>query len=478
MFISKRIFSVFVVLFVLAFNSFLSAEAQKVTIKLGTIAPKGTTAVIGVDILEGLFQEIKDNMGASIKFNSYFGGVMGDDTQMIQKTRLGQLDMLITTLVGLSAITSSIDVFNIAYLIDNYGQFDYVIKENGPYINELFYKNGFISMSLITTEGPHNLYLKQAYRTPAELKNNLKAANYAGVIDDSFYKAIGIPQYPILTTEMYPSLKTGVSNSAILPAAFVIGMQIYSALSYIVDPPIRITTSAILLSRNKWEGLPWDFKVYLAMMQPMMYFLAGGMMRDAASAYINAMYKYGCKKVTLSEPELKDWKSYVMSYRKEYLGSDSEKKELYDRIMKSINKYNANNLIEKKIYQNDPAWRNFPGRLQKLADAFEEYYKNGTKAALLKCENDKIIENWRVYDLFQLGEEFEKTGNPSGLKKWMSSFYAPSIVEEIFSKHLDSVKRVCGSKKALQLRAGEQFALIKSPGFPYKGYQLSALLAK
>lgn len=453
----------------------VSAE-EVFTIKFATLAPKGTTATQATEGLNTAFYDLEKRFGFRIKVIPYYGGVMGDDPQMIQKAKTGQLDMLATTINGLPLCAKDIDTFAMAYLIEDYGQFDYVMRKNSVTINNHFYKNGWISMGLIITEGQHDLYLSKPYKTLQELKSNVKAANYTGVPDETFFKALGIGQTPVGPTELFPACRAGVVNAGILPSAFVIGMQIYSSLPYIIEPPIRISSSAVLLTKRKWDSTPWDFRLYSAIMQPSMYFFAGSPMRDASFAYTNAMLEYGTKKIKLAPDELKIWKDSVLAYRKKFLENNPEKKKLYDRIIEDIRIYNSTNPIEKEIYLADPTYKNFPDKIQRVLKAINSYVGTGSKADLAKLSDDKIIERWRIYDWVDASEYYIKTGDAGKLKAWLKSYYITEVSDEIFAKHMDSVKRVLGSKEAIKGMLSDFLVIFKAN--QYTGFQRTGLKKK
>lgn len=466
----RLIFIFFIICSVFILDQNAVAEPEIVRIKLATLAPPGTTSSIYVEGSQQALTYLGKRIGFRTKVIGYYGGVMGNDPQMVQKGRIGQLDMLLLTLTGLTVIAEQLEVFNLAFLFDDFGQFDYVMKKNSSYINSLLYTKGWISLGLINPEGYHELYIKKPYKTISEFRTNIKAVNYTGGPDETFFGALKIPQSILEPTEMYSAFRTGTFNAAILPAAFTIGMQIYTTLSYIVDPPIRIPTSAILLTRNIWEKLPLYFRIYFAMTQPLIYYFAGYTMRDAGAAYSAAIYKYGCKSVKLDQSEVLSMKEKVTAYREQYVKSSGSKRELYNRINAALNEYKESNPPEKAIYEKDPQYKHVAGNIIKIKNALEYYYMNGSKSRILQLSKDNIIEKWRLYDWITACENYITTGKDTELKKWFDSFHAGELSEEYFTKNPDAIKKLYGSKSALRDRIEELVALLNMIK-GYNGYQ-------
>lgn len=452
-------------------DSGLKSDMTHITFKVATLAPGGTFASEAINTVKKNFYLIKERFGLDVNMIAYYGGVMGDDPQMVQKAKMGQLDMLGITLSGLSMIAKELEVINMAYLIEDYGMFDYIMTQNSALINDLFYKSGWISITLITSEGQHDLYLKDNLRTPEAMINNIKAANYTGGPDNTFFEAVGIPQNPIGATELYVSMKSGVTNAAILPSAFVIGMQIYSSAPFVIAPKIRISTSALVLTKRKWETVPWDFRTYLPILQPAGYYAGGGLVRDASFAFADALSKHGLKTITLTQAEQDELKKRVTAYREKFIGDDPVKRNIYNSILKSIAEYKSGNPVEKRIFQSDPTYINFPDKVENISKAVLEYRKTGNKELILKLHEDGILERWRAYDFLVACEHYIKTKDHSQLYKWMKKFYISEVTDEIFTKHLDSVYRLFGTKEALDNRMEEFSKAYELAQGYYHGFQ-------
>lgn len=451
----------------------LSVPADTINIKVGSLAPKGTSATICFDMVDDIFRSLEKPFGTRLKIVGYYGGTMGDDPQMIQKAKLGQLDILTPTVNGLPNCVKEFETLYLPYIMDNFGEFDYFVTHNASYINELFYNNGWVTLFLLLSEGQHDIYLGKACRTPEELKKNINAANYTGAPDDAFYRSMGIPQFPVQPTEMYPAFRTGVSNAAILPSVFVIGMQIYTSLPYVVEPSVRMSPSAVVITRKKWDAIPWEFKVFFAGMQPLLYSVFLGVLLDAAYTYSDAMVQHGSTLISLTPEERKTWMDAAAVRRDQYLTEDKTKRDIYNRIVQAKKEYNSRRNDIKDAFENDPKFKNFPDRLQKIIKACNAYIDTDSKEAILRLENDKILEKWRLYDWLTACEELIKKGSTAELEKWMRSYYTPAVINEIFSQHLDLIKILYGSKEALKERIKEYMLFVGTPR--YKGFRTELL---
>ena len=444
----------------------LSQELPKFRLKFGTLGPKGTSVTNVLDSLDKDFlKPVGKSLGYDVGLIPYYGGVMGDDNQMLQKAQMGQLDFVSPTVNAQPSISKKLEVVYMAYLIKDYGQFDRVMTAMKEF-NDVLWDKGFVNLSE-NTEGMHDLYLAGPWRTPEALKKNLKACNYTGGPDDTFFRAHGIPQVPIQPPEMFPSFKAGLSNAVILPSMFVIGMQIYTALPYIVQPSIRTSMTAAMMTRQGFERLPNDLRIVMLAASPLLHWNLNGSLRDGAVAFTKAMLKYGSKMVSLSPEELKAWKEPCLAYRETYLGNDEEKRDAYEKISAALKGYDTS--IEKAMFESDPTYANFPEKLKKVADALEIYIKTGSKEEVEKLESGHVIEKWRLYDLIGASEEIIKTGKTDAFVAWLGNYRAKGEMEKYVLPYKNDIKKLYGTKEALNQRLQEVVGYLRSP--LYKGFQ-------
>ncbi|MDY7018330.1 MAG: TRAP transporter substrate-binding protein DctP [Nitrospirota bacterium] len=449
------------------------AQEKQITLKLGTLGPAGTSVAIAVEsLLEGL-DKLGQNMGYKIKIQPYYGGVMGDEPEMNQKAKLGQLDILTPTLSTMPDLVPSIEPYYLPFLVNTFGEFDYMAKRK--FLKEITtdaLKKGFFMIGFVT-EAMYDLYYlhQDEIRTPEQARTKLKAANWSGTPHDNFWIPLGIPQVPVSVPEAPTYAKMGMVNATVSPALWVIGVQLYTLrpTPTIVQPSMWTGGAGVMLTKSKFDALPWDFKIGFAGMLPLFMYVANGQLRDGHFAFIDAMLKYGCKKLELTEAEIKAWKDPCIAYRKKYLGSNPVKRHYYNMITSTLDEYRKAPSIEKAMYENDPQYGNFPKKLQAVAHALRTYLETGSLDELASLEAKNVIEKWRLHDLLVAAKGFAQTGDIKPLRACFEGFLPDAILEEIFSKHTQELKRLFGTEEAIKARVGEYLTYIESK--KYRGYQ-------
>jgi TRAP-type C4-dicarboxylate transport system substrate-binding protein len=139
----RIIFSLFIVVLCSGFFSVTSEakEKAKIRIKMATLQPRGSAAM---KIMDKLRDEIREKTNNEVEFKFYWGGVQGDEKDVIRKIRLKQLHGGVFTGVGLTKIVPEVSVTEIPYVFKNREEVSYVRANLEDTMNKYFEDAGYI----------------------------------------------------------------------------------------------------------------------------------------------------------------------------------------------------------------------------------------------------------------------------------------------------------------------------------------------
>ena len=100
--------------------------AKKIIIKMATLAPEGTE---WHGLLVDLGQRWQKETNGEVRLRIYPGGVVGDETDMVRKMRIGQIHGAAMSTEGMSEINPYFTSFYMPMLYQSYDEVDYV-REN------------------------------------------------------------------------------------------------------------------------------------------------------------------------------------------------------------------------------------------------------------------------------------------------------------------------------------------------------------
>src|SRR5205823_10883928 len=140
-----------------------AASAQpSVRIKLGTLAPQGST---WHQLLMSMAQDISKAANGKLELKIYAGGTQGNEGEMIRKISIGQLQAASITAIGLHEITPEPQAEDVPFMIDSYEEYDYVHEKVRAELESAIAKKGYQVLQWGEV-GFVYLFSTQPYKTP------------------------------------------------------------------------------------------------------------------------------------------------------------------------------------------------------------------------------------------------------------------------------------------------------------------------
>ena len=196
----------------------------------------------------------------TLKVNLYPGAQLGQEPEMAQKVRSGDIDFAINATANAAAISPQSGVFSLEYLYPNT---EVCVKSVlDPEMNTIFKKmiketvTGAFSLGLMTW-GLRHMYGKSPVNSVADIKGK-KVRVQATKTEDAFMTAYGAIPVHRPFGQVYTSLQTGVVQFA------ENGVNVYAANKhYEVAPVLSLTGHEannynLLVSDKTWASLSKD----------------------------------------------------------------------------------------------------------------------------------------------------------------------------------------------------------------------------
>jgi TRAP-type C4-dicarboxylate transport system substrate-binding protein len=144
----------------------LLATAQAETLRFATIAPDGTAWAHEV---KAFARELETLTGGALHAKWYLGAIAGDELQVLERIRRGQLDGMAAA-HACDRLSPSLRVMHVIGLFRDQEEILYVLGRLRPLIDEEFQQHGFVELGLGGGFGQTVFFGRQASRTLADLK--------------------------------------------------------------------------------------------------------------------------------------------------------------------------------------------------------------------------------------------------------------------------------------------------------------------
>ena len=216
--------------------------------------PTTTAYGIAANIFDAKLKELS---GGKLSINQFPGGQLGQEPQMLQKLRAGDIDFVITSTANASTLAPQAGVLSLHFIFRDQDHLAKALAD--PAIAQEF--RAMIKDSVqgaqvlgLLTMGMRNMYSKKEVKSIDDVKGQ-KVRVQATKTEDTLFPAYGAQTVHMPFGEVYTSLQTGVVNVA------ENGVNVYLANKHYEVAPILSMTeheannNCIWVSQKTWDSL-------------------------------------------------------------------------------------------------------------------------------------------------------------------------------------------------------------------------------
>jgi TRAP-type C4-dicarboxylate transport system substrate-binding protein len=287
--------------------TWLPGNAMAATFKIATVAPDGTA---WMKKIRQAGEQITEQTQGRVTFRFYPGGVMGNDSSVLRKIRIGQLQGGAILAVGLTTISPDTSVYGLPFVFRSYAEVDYVRGKMDALMLADLKKRGFIAFS-ISEGGFAYMMSKYPVRTAADLKPRKVWIPEGDRISQAALESIGVSPIPLPLTDVLTGLQTGLIDTIGSSPVGAIALQWHTQVTHVTDAPLVYLYGALLIERRAFEKLsPQDQATMTKIMQTTLDDLNRETRRDNEKA-MKALAGQGITILHATEEEQKRWQNSV-----------------------------------------------------------------------------------------------------------------------------------------------------------------------
>jgi tripartite ATP-independent transporter DctP family solute receptor len=233
--------------------------AAQTELKLGHVGEPGSLIGAAADEFA---KRVNTKLGGKYKVVTYGSSQLGGDKEMMQKLKLGTIDMVEPSTI-MSSEADIFGVFEMPYLVKS--------REHMKKIeNALFWskiepeaeKKGIKVLAVWENGFRHITNNKHPIVTPADLKG-IKLRVPEGKWRVKMFQAYGANPSPMKYSEVFTALQTGVMDGQENPFAQIASAKFYEVQKYLSLTGHVYTPGYLVVSSKKWQTLPADARKVL-----------------------------------------------------------------------------------------------------------------------------------------------------------------------------------------------------------------------
>ena len=230
-----------------------SASAQTaVRIKLGTLAPQGST---WHQQMISMGQDFAKASNGKVELKIYAGGTQGNEGEMIRKMSIGQLHAASITAIGMHEITPEPQAEDVPFMIDSYEEYDYVHERVRAKLEAAIARKNYQVLQWGEV-GFVYLFSTQPYRSPQDFGKGKVFTWNGDPAAEAAWKAAGFHPVVLSSTDLVPSLTSGMINIIGQSPLYAYTTNLYSRATNMLDMHWGFLTGATVVRKDTWEKIP------------------------------------------------------------------------------------------------------------------------------------------------------------------------------------------------------------------------------
>jgi TRAP-type C4-dicarboxylate transport system substrate-binding protein len=228
-----------------------AGAAEPVKVRLGTIAPKGSSYT---KHLQAMGEQWRKAPGGGVLLTIYPDGTMGSEADMVSRMRLGQLQAALVTTTGLTEIEpSAAGLQTIPKAFRSLEEVDYIGQKLQPMLEKRLEAKGFVVLFWSDT-GFVRFFSKQPMITPDDLRKTKLFISANRPAELEIYHDVGCNPVPLEVSDVLPGLQTGLIDTVCLPPSFVLAIQLDSMAPNMLDMNWVPLVGAAIINKKTWDS--------------------------------------------------------------------------------------------------------------------------------------------------------------------------------------------------------------------------------
>ena len=302
--------------------------AKKVIVKMATLAPEGTE---WHGLLVDLGQQWMEATDGEVQLRIYPGGVVGDESDMIRKMRIGQIHGAAITNEGMRELNPYFTAFYMPMLYQSYDEVDFVRAKLKDDLITVTEKNGFKILTMVDVGWAYWFSTIPVY-TPEDLKKTkifLWSGDYQSTL---LYEKHGYQPVPLAMTDVLSGLQTGLINSIGFNPMYALSQQLFGIADNMLDMKWGNLTAAVVIDNKTWNRIiPEHQKAMFDIAQKIgKGFQAKN--RHESDKAIGVMKEYGLKVNTPTPEQVAKWMNLIEKMYPDIRGTLIDEK-VFDKLM-------------------------------------------------------------------------------------------------------------------------------------------------
>jgi TRAP-type C4-dicarboxylate transport system substrate-binding protein len=285
-------------------------------------------------------KEIQEKTDGRVQIKYYGGGVMGNDTKVLGKIRIGNLQGGAFTPSTFQVIYPDLNIYGLPLLFKSDDEANYVRRQLDGRLLQGLREAGFVSFGFSAT-GFAYIMSNEPVDELGDLHGKRAWVPENDTMSSAAMKALGAAPIPMPLTDVYTALQTGsLDIISVSPLAAAI-LQYHTKLKYITDVPLVYTMGLMAIDKKTFGKINApDQSIVTEVMARFFCHFDKANLIDNKEAY-EALLSSGIQSVAVNVDEMQKIRAIIEASNRQLAEQGFFSKTLYEDLLDHIEDYRS-----------------------------------------------------------------------------------------------------------------------------------------
>lgn len=323
----------------------LAGPVQATVLKIATVAPEGSEWMVQ---LRAAGEAIRTATDGRVALKFYGGGVMGNDSKVLRKIRIGQLQGAAFTASGLAERYFDIVVYGMPFLFRSQAEVDYVRKRVDERLMAGLEEAGFVSFGF-AGGGFANFMSSERIESHEDLRNKKIWVPEGDVISFTALESMDLSPVVLPLSDVMTGLQTGLLDVIVSPPVGALLLQWYTKVDYINPLPIAYTMGTLAVDKRAFDRLDPADRAVVRDVMGRAYERLDEINRSDNQEARDALLANGLERVEVDTDDVPYWRSVARETNARIWREAAADKDLYAEILQMLEEFRAGGQVASTV---------------------------------------------------------------------------------------------------------------------------------
>lgn len=295
------------IIFLAAMVLLLGEAHAATTLRIATVAPEGSG---WVTTMRAGAEEIERRTEGRVQVKYYTGGVMGSDSKVLRKMRMGQLDGASLGIGSLEARYPGVYLYGLPLMFRDFAEVDYVRARMDQTLREGLAEAGLVSFG-IAGGGFAKLMANFPVHSLADLRGRKIWVPEGDRVSYAAMEALGLAPVVLPLTDVLTGLQTRLIEAVAVPPIGALALQWHTRIKYVVDLPVAYSAATLVIEDKSLGKVSPEDRAVLTEVMERIYREFDQANRPDNEAALQAMLANGVELIEPAQGDVPQWRKAV-----------------------------------------------------------------------------------------------------------------------------------------------------------------------